>query len=62
MQIDFEALVFVILAATAIGGALGCVYARKVAHSLLSLMMMFFAVAGVRRCWQRFRFSCTSAP
>ncbi len=29
MQIDFEALVFVILAATAIGGALGCVYARK---------------------------------
>ena len=47
MQIDFEALVFIILAATAIGGALGCVYARKVAHSLLSLMMMFFAVAGV---------------
>ena len=47
MQIDFEALVFVILAATAIGGALGCVYARLVARSLLCLMMTFFAVAGV---------------
>ena len=47
MTIDFEALVFIILAAIAIGGALGCVYARRVAHSLLSLMMTFFAVAGV---------------
>ena len=47
MTIDFEALVFLILAATAIGGALGCVYSRRVAHSLLSLMMTFFAVAGV---------------
>ena len=36
MQIDFEALVFVILAAT-----------RRVARSLLCLMMTFFAVAGV---------------
>ena len=43
MTIDFEALVFLILAATAIGGALGCVYSRRVAHSLLSLMMTFFA-------------------
>ncbi len=32
---------------SAIFGALGCVYARRVAHSLLSLMMTFFAVAGV---------------
>ncbi len=47
MTIDFEALVFLILSATAIGGALGCVYSRRVAHSLLSLMMTFFAVAGV---------------
>ena len=47
MTIDFEALVVIILAATAIGGALGGVYARRVAHSLLSLMMTFFAVAGV---------------
>ena len=35
------------LAAIAIGGAIGCVYARRVAHSLLSLMMTFLAVAGV---------------
>ena len=34
-------------AAIAIGGAIGCVYARRVAHSLLSLMMTFLAVAGV---------------
>ena len=47
MTIDFEALVFIILAAIAIGGALGCVYARRVAHSLLSLRMTFCAVAGV---------------
>ena len=47
MAFDFEALVFVILATIAIGGALGCVYSRRVAHSLLSLMMTFFAVAGV---------------
>jgi|TARA_B100001113_G_C21046226_1_gene594628 NADH-quinone oxidoreductase subunit J len=47
MNIDFEAIAFVILALAAIFGALGCVYARRVAHSLLSLMMTFFAVAGV---------------
>ena len=47
MNIDFEALVFVILSAAAIIGALGCVYARRVAHSLLSLMLTFMAVAGV---------------
>ncbi len=47
MTIDFEALVFLILAATAIGGALGCVYSRRVAHSLLSRIMTVFAVAGV---------------
>ena len=47
MELDFEALVFFILAAMAIGGALGGVYARRVAHSLLSLMLTFFAVAGV---------------
>ena len=39
MNIDFEALVFVILSAAAIIGAL--------AHSLLSLMLTFMAVAGV---------------
>ena len=47
MPIDLGALFFLNLAATAIGGALGCVYSRRVAHSLLSLMMTFFAVAGV---------------
>ena len=47
MELDFEALVFLILSAMAIGGALGCVYARRVAHSLLSLMLTFLAVAGV---------------
>ena len=47
MTIDFEALAFVIMALVAILGALGCVYARRVALSLLSLMMTFFAVAGV---------------
>ena len=47
MNIDFEAIAFVIMALIAILGALGCVYARRVAHSLLSLMMTFFAVAGV---------------
>ncbi|MAZ61890.1 MAG: hypothetical protein CMB18_01130 [Euryarchaeota archaeon] len=47
MTVDFEAVAFVIMALVAILGALGCVYARRVAHSLLSLMMTFFAVAGV---------------
>ena len=47
MNIDFEAIAFVNMALVAIFGALGCVYARRVAHSLLSLMMTFFAVAGV---------------
>ena len=47
MNIDFEAIAFVIMALIAILGALGCVYARRVDHSLLSLMMTFFAVAGV---------------
>ena len=47
MAIDFEAVAFVIMALVAILGALGCVYARRVSHSLLSLMMTFFAVAGV---------------
>ncbi len=47
MSIDFEALVFVILSSAAIIEAVGCVYARRVAHSLLSLMLTFMAVAGV---------------
>ena len=47
MEIDFEAIVFVILSSAGIIVALGCVYARRVAHSLLSLMLSFLAVAGV---------------
>ena len=47
MDVDFEAVAFVIMALVAILCALGCVYARRVAHSLVSLMMTFFAVAGV---------------
>ena len=46
MYLDFESLVFIILSAMAIVGALGCGYARSGAHSLLSLMLTFFAVAG----------------
>ena len=42
-----EEVAFLIFAAIAIAGAIGCVYARRVAHSLLSLMMTFQAVAGV---------------
>ncbi len=49
MNIDFEAIAFVIMSLLAILGALGCVYSRRVAHSLLSLMMTFFAVAGCFR-------------
>ena len=41
-----EEVAFLIFAAIAIAGAIGCVYARRVAHSLLSLMMTFMAVAG----------------
>ncbi len=46
-SIDFHALAFVIMALLAIIGALGCVFSKRVAHSLLSLMLTFFAVAGV---------------
>ena len=42
-----EEVAFLIFAVIAIVGAIGCVYARRVAHSLLSLMMTFLAVAGV---------------
>tara|TARA_B100001113_G_scaffold261050_1_gene216098 strand:- start:14826 stop:15092 length:267 start_codon:yes stop_codon:yes gene_type:complete len=42
-----EEVVFLLFSAIAIAGAIGCVYARRVAHSLLSLMMTFLAVSGV---------------
>ena len=46
-MVNPEEAAFLVFAAIAIGGAIGCVYARRVAHSLLSLMMTFLAVAGV---------------
>ena len=42
-----EGISFGILAIFAIAGALGTVYSKRVAHSMLSLIMCFFAVAGV---------------
>ena len=42
-----EGISFGILSVIAIGGALGTVYAKRVAHSMLALIMCFFAVAGV---------------
>ena len=47
MAIDFETIVFVIVSAAAVAGAIGCVFSSRVAHSLLWLMFTFFAVAGV---------------
>ena len=47
MLIDFETVVFVIVAGSVIVGAIGCVFARRVAHSLLCLMLTFTAVAAV---------------
>ncbi|MEE2811904.1 MAG: NADH-quinone oxidoreductase subunit J [Candidatus Thermoplasmatota archaeon] len=44
---SIEGISFTILAIIAIGGALGTVYSKRVAHSMLSLIMCFFAVAGV---------------
>ena len=47
MAVDFETIIFVIVAAAAVAGAIGCVFSSRVAHSLLWLMFTFFAVAGV---------------
>ena len=44
---SIEGIAFGIMAIIAIGGALGTVYSKRVAHSMLSLIMCFFAVAGV---------------
>ena len=47
MAVDFETIIFVIVSAAAVAGAIGCVFSSSVAHSLLWLMFTFFAVAGV---------------
>ena len=44
-MVNPEEAAFLVFAAIAIGGAIGCVYARRVAHSLLSLMMTFLALS-----------------
>ena len=43
----FEMGVFLVLAAIAVGGALGLVHANRVAHSMLYLVFSFMAVAGI---------------
>ena len=47
MAVDGELITFGIFSLIGILGALGCVYANRVAHSMLSLTFCFFAVAGV---------------
>ena len=42
-----ESAVFLLFALMAIGGSLGTVYAKRVAHSMMSLIFAFLAVAGV---------------
>jgi NADH-quinone oxidoreductase subunit J len=44
---DVETLAFLVFAAVAVIGALGLVYAKRVAHSMLFLVFSFFAVAGI---------------
>ncbi len=47
MAVDFESIIFVIVSAAGVAGAIGCVFSSRVAHSLLWLMLTFFAVAGI---------------
>ena len=47
IAVDGELITFGIFSLIGILGALGCVYANRVAHSMLSLTFCFFAVAGV---------------
>ena len=42
-----EIAIFFILATIVIGGALGLIYAQRVAHSMMCLIFCFIAVAGV---------------
>ena len=44
---SIEGIAFGIMAVIAIAGALGTVYSTRFAHSMLALIMCFFAVAGV---------------
>ena len=42
-----ESSIFLFFALMAIGGSLGTVYAKRVAHSMMALIFAFLAVAGV---------------
>jgi len=42
-----ESIFFFILASIVIGGALGLIYAQRVAHSMMSLIFCFMGVAGI---------------
>jgi len=42
-----ESAIFFLFASLAVGGSLGTVYAKRVAHSMMSLIFAFLAVAGV---------------
>ena len=51
MTVDLAAItemaIFFILATIVIGGALGLIYAQRVAHSMMALIFCFMAVAGI---------------
>ena len=42
-----ETGVFFLFAAITLGGALGLIFAQRVAHSMLSLIFCFMAVSGI---------------
>ena len=42
-----ENVFFFILASIVIGGALGLIYAQRVAHSMMALIFCFMGVAGI---------------
>ena len=42
-----ENIFFFILASIVIGGALGLIYAQRVAHSMMALIFCFMGVAGI---------------
>ena len=47
LQIIAESAVFFLFATIVILGAVGMIFAQRVAHSMLSLMLCFMAVSGV---------------
>jgi NADH-quinone oxidoreductase subunit J len=48
MMVDLlEHVAFAVFALLAIGGALGTIYCKRIAHSMFSLIICFLAIAGV---------------